>query len=139
MAKGRVLILENEGIIASNIESILEDNGYACAGACSSIAEAEAVIRGAPVDAVLLDVMMRDDATSYDLCEELAKRDIPFGFITGLPREAIKKKWRGRPHCEKPFLEEDILQIVAELMSDRAGLSAQIPAERRSEKTWLKP
>ena len=89
MAKLRILIVEGESLIALEIQKIAVDSGYAIAAVCSEAMKAEDLLKSdARIDAALVDVVVRDQ-NAYGLCKALDKREIPFGFVTGLPRHEI--------------------------------------------------
>ena len=123
MAKARILVIEDEAFIAANIESILEKNGYQCVGLCRDTATAETFLRAATLDAVLMDVIIHDQ-TSFEFCGLLAALNIPFGFVTGIPQDAIRDEWQDRPFCPKPFSDDDIVRLVEQLLHQSAGASA---------------
>jgi DNA-binding response OmpR family regulator len=119
VAKARVLIVEDEPMIASSIESVLEQNGYACAGICFDLKTCDPIVDAGQVDIALLDVLIREEGP-YELCKRLEKRGIPFGFVSGVERETIKKRWRERPFLGKPFGDEQLLALVEQLDAERS-------------------
>lgn len=120
VAKTRVLIVEDEPMIASGVASILEQNGYACAGICFELTACDPIVDAGQVDLALLDVLIRDQ-NPYELCKRLEKRGIPFGFISGVERETIKRRWRDRPFLGKPFGDEQLIALVEHLDAARAA------------------
>lgn len=84
MAGRRVLVLEDEALIALQIESILEELGAAVVGPVATVTEAVALLQDAKPDAAILDVNLageRSDAVA-DACAALG---VPFLFCTGYP------------------------------------------------------
>lgn len=78
----RILILEDEPLIAMVLEDILDELGCLVVGPASDIAEAETLARDAPVDAAILDVHV-GDRTSHSVAELLQARSIPFLVASG--------------------------------------------------------
>ena len=83
LAGKAVLIIEDEALIAFNVETCLLDAGAADVTICNSIAAAQSVLdEGIPFDAAIVDLYLRDGNTSH-LFQVLAKRVIPVVITTG--------------------------------------------------------
>lgn len=136
MTKARILIVENEGLIATSLEYLLEQNGYACTGICMDVRSAEACLNCEEVDGVLLDIWLKHDEPSYGLCKMLAKREIPFAFFTGLAREDIKERWRDRPYLGKPFETAQLLDVLEQLIGAKASSVVPIPTRDWRHEAW---
>jgi DNA-binding response OmpR family regulator len=119
--KGRILVVEDEPLIAGMIENVLNEQGFSCVGSATTLPSAEVFVRNVSVDAVLLDLRMKD-GYAYSLCEMLDELNIPFAFVTAFPQEFIVEEWRERPYCGKPFSEEDIVDTVYSLMRERQNV-----------------
>jgi two-component SAPR family response regulator len=79
----RVLIVEDEGLVALLIEDLLTDLGCEVVASCDSIRSAmEWLERGSAPDGALLDVNLGGELV-YPVAEFLAARKIPFAFATG--------------------------------------------------------
>jgi len=91
---GRVMIVEDEWLIAEMIAEDSRAAGYEVAGPVPSVARAVRILdEENAVDAALLDVNLGRDS-SFRLAEMLLERDIPFAFLTGYVRQQLP------PHLE---------------------------------------
>ena len=79
----RVLLVEDEGLVAMMLEDLLEDMGCEVVGSLATVAQAMAWIDdGGEADAALLDVNLGGE-TVFAVAEALAARAVPFAFTTG--------------------------------------------------------
>jgi CheY-like chemotaxis protein len=107
----RVLLVEDEGLVAIMMEDLLADLGCEVVGSCDSIRSALEwleMAQQAP-DGAVLDVNLGGELV-YPVAEVLAARDIPFAFATGygaLP----DARFDGVPVLAKP-VNADKLQLV---------------------------
>jgi len=98
----RILIVEDEMLVAMNIEDMLLDLGHEVAGLASRLAGAVSLAREAAVDVAMLDVNLAGEA-SFPVADVLAERGIPFLFATGYGVQGIEERYRDRPILQKPF------------------------------------
>ncbi len=97
----RILIVEDEALIALDLESALLGVGCLVFGPMAGLAEALQRIDEEPFDAALLDVNLSGELI-FPLAELLAQRGIPFVFLTGYADAIIPERFRERPVCRKP-------------------------------------
>ena len=110
--KTKILIVEDEPIIASDIEMILEDLEYEVTGIAISAEEAiEGIDRNKP-DLVLLDINIEGDIDGVMLAEDINRKyKIPFVFLTSnADKMTINRVKRTKPagFVTKPFSEKDL-------------------------------
>ena len=104
----RVLIVEDESLVAMLIETILEDMECVPVGPASTIDEGLALVRDAEgLDAALLDVNVAGQQI-FPVAEALKARGVPFVFSTGYGEGGLPDEWRGQPTVQKPFTEAAI-------------------------------
>src|SRR5260370_41328392 len=102
----RVLIVEDEAMVAILLEDILADCGCAVIGRAFSVEEAIALTRSErQIGAAILDVNLRGSPI-YPVAEVLAARGIPFAFASGYGAEGLDEKWRDRLSLPKPFTSQ---------------------------------
>lgn len=106
-----ILIVEDEPIIAMDLQSILGDQGAQTLTA-HSIAEALVAVETPSVSAAVLDHALGDGDSSA-LCRLLAERNIPFITCSGNPH--ITGACSGVKNVDKPILEDVFVAAVVEL------------------------
>ncbi len=92
----RVLVVEDELLIAMAQEASLEGHGCKVVGVAATIAQALELIDSTGPDAVLLDGNL-NGALSVPVAADLEKRGIPFLLVTGFVRTAIEDPLLARP------------------------------------------
>lgn len=107
----RILVVEDEPIVAIALQDMLEDLGYAVVGPAFRVAPALAMAADEEIDAAILDVNM-GDGDSYCVAERLRARGIPYLFATGYGREGLEPGHEEAAVLRKPYREA---QIDAEL------------------------
>ncbi|WP_214476687.1 response regulator [Mesorhizobium sp. dw_380] len=115
----RVLVVEDEWLIAEDIASRLRKAGYPVVGPVSSVAAALRLVEADNVDVALLDIQL-NGKTSLPIAETLLARRTPFAFITGFGQGDVPAPFRDCKFVPKPSGEAVILAAVAELASLRA-------------------
>ena len=87
----RILIVEDEPLVAFDNEVMLADEGYEIVATVDKFSTAVEVLDREQVDLVLCDVRLHDDQSGIRLAKEACKRGIPVLFATGhVPPEADK-------------------------------------------------
>ena len=108
MAGRHILIVEDELLLALDLQSIVEDIGGAVLGPASSIETALALLGDTKPDAALLDANLRGRRVT-PVAEALKRRGIPFAMVTGYGRLAMAEPiLQQAPRVRKPFNAEDI-------------------------------
>ena len=116
----RVLIIEDEGMVAMLLEDMLGDLGHKVVAIAGRMDQAEKFIAESSVDVVFLDVNLNGEQT-YALAGELASRGIPFIFSTGYGSAGLKKEWRGTPALQKPFQARDLERVMRQVLDGKAA------------------
>lgn len=117
----RVLLVEDESLVAMLIETILEDAGCAVVGPAGRVAEGLALLAEREVDAALLDVNVGGEEV-FAVAEALAGRGIPFAFSSGYGAAGLPPEWSDRPVVAKPFDEAGVLgALAAAVLSPRTA------------------
>lgn len=115
----RVLVVEDEPLVAMLVQDILTDAGCVVVGPAAHLSEALRLARNGDLDAAVLDVNLSGD-TTYPVAELLRDRAIPFVFSTGYGESGIRPDFAGRPTIRKPFDEKVLLARVAGLLEREA-------------------
>ncbi len=114
MSGARILVVEDEIMVAMLIEDVLGELGHRVAGLARSVREALAIIAAEPIDAALLDVNLEGEMV-FPVAAELRARGVPFAFVTGYGRTMIEQDFADWPMLQKPFRPEDLARLVAQL------------------------
>ena len=86
----RVLIIEDEPIIAMDLESIVRDLGHQVSGVASTAHDALAIFNARPPGLVLADIQLADGSSGVDAVRDiLAIRALPVIFITAFPERLL--------------------------------------------------
>lgn len=128
----RLMICEDEALLALDLQMALEAAGAEICGIASSRAEALAILEQTDPDLVLLDVELSDGAC-MDVAERLIERGVPFLIVTGFdePGKAPPPFARS-PWLLKPVNEADLVSAVAGMLEECASLSASGCADESS-------
>lgn len=112
----RVLIVEDEAMIAMLVEFILQDADCVVVGPVSSVRGALRLIERQCLDAAVVDFRLGDDNSS-EIMDELDQRGIPFLLITGQAIDDLPPKLRHINFLAKPFRPEDLVRAVEKILS----------------------
>jgi CheY-like chemotaxis protein len=108
MAVQRIMIVEDEALVAMILEDQLKELGLSIVASCATVREAMAAIDEHAPDAAILDVNLRGQ-TVYPVADRLKERGIPFVFVTGYGRESIDQRYTSIQVLEKP-IERQVLE-----------------------------
>jgi CheY-like chemotaxis protein len=115
IAGRRVLVLEDEAVLAFALEDMLIELGCEVVGPALRLAEASRLAENERLDAAVLDVNIGGDR-SYSVAEVLERRGIPFMFATGYGSCGVDLKRSGTPVLAKPYrqheLETELTRLV---------------------------
>ena len=106
----RILILEDEPLVAFDLESVVAGAAESEICVSPSIAEARRML-AEPVDFALLDVDVRD-GKSFDLAKHLEERGTPFVFVTGSKKADVPAELRHVDFISKPYHTSDIERVI---------------------------
>ena len=111
----RVLVVEDEFLIATLIEDMLESAGCVVCGPIPRVAEALDAVGEDTYDAAVLDVNLGGNRVD-PVADALARRSIPFMFVTGYNTATLPAKYSERPRLCKPFRMAELLSTLSALM-----------------------
>ncbi|EJC83236.1 Response regulator receiver domain protein [Rhizobium leguminosarum bv. trifolii WSM2297] len=107
----KVLVVEDEGLVALMIEDMLEDLGFDVVASVSRLADARTIVADAAVDLAVLDVNLAGES-SFSIAEILRKRQIPFIFSTGYGLSGLPDEFAHQPLIGKPFSKKDLQETI---------------------------
>ena len=112
----RILVVEDESLVAMLLETILEDMECIPVGPASNIDDGEAMARDTvDLDAALLDVNVAGRQV-FPVAAALKARGVPFVFSTGYGEGGLPDEWRGNPTIQKPFTEAAVRDALMKVM-----------------------
>jgi CheY-like chemotaxis protein len=108
----RVLIVEDEFLLAMELETLVEGGGCTAVGLASSVGQALALIDGEPPDVALLDVNLKGERAT-PIAAALMARGVPFVLITGYTRPQLSEpELRDAPRIDKPVNRRSLTRAV---------------------------
>ncbi len=110
--KLRVLVVDDEPLIASLLADWLTELDCEPVGPAGSVAEAIALIESNALDAAILDVSLLR-GQSYPAAEALADRRVPFAFATGSQPDSLDARFATAAVLMKPFDFDSVSRLVA--------------------------
>ncbi|WP_046116752.1 response regulator [Ensifer aridi] len=114
----RVLVVEDEFLVALQIEDDLLAAGYVVIGPFTSLSASIAASRTERFEMATLDLNLRGEFV-YPLIDELLERKIPVLLLTGYTALDLPERFRSLPRLAKPFDGTQLVEKVQSLL--RAG------------------
>lgn len=111
----RVLIVEDEFLVAQDLRRYFHSMGAVVLGPVSSVVSARQYVDQA--DAAVLDIDLNGQEV-FPVADELARRGVPFVFFSGRSDIAIPARFRGAGHLSKPF---DVRRVFQSLFPPDEG------------------
>jgi DNA-binding response OmpR family regulator len=119
----RILIVEDEWLLADSLCSLLEENGYEVVGLAPDAKAAFAFAAAEQPDLAFVDVRLRDGCTGPEIGAALARLGIAVIFVTGEPHLAPRDHAHIIGVLAKPVADR---QYLAELASHRRRLGSAV-------------
>jgi CheY-like chemotaxis protein len=112
----RVLIVEDEMLVAMDLESLLERQGCVVLGPVSSVPRALALLAHERVDAALLDLNLNGQP-ALPVAAALTAKGVPFVLVTGFGEAQPKEpELRDAPRIDKPVDYRALVSALEHLM-----------------------
>lgn len=113
----RVLVVEDEFLVALDLESELEERG-ALVTCASTVRQAAGHARSGQFDVAIVDLNLHGEE-SYPVADLLRERDVPFMFHTGQgEKSALTSRYPGVVVCNKPCDGSAVVRNLKTLLSD---------------------
>jgi len=113
----RILVVEDEFLIAMSLQDALESAGSVVVGPVPSVDKAIKTIDSeSQIDAAVLDVNL-GGALAYAVADKLIARKIPFVFTSGYEDNVLRDRYAQVKNCPKPYLFRAIEEALVEAMS----------------------
>jgi CheY-like chemotaxis protein len=113
----RVLVVEDEALVALQLEDMLHELGCAIVGPASRVGQALDLLGGQEVDAAVLDLNVAGELV-YPVADALASRGLPYIFATGYGAAGLTEPYRSHPVLQKPFLQNQLREAMLDSIQD---------------------
>jgi DNA-binding response OmpR family regulator len=111
---GKVLVVEDEGVVADLLEDMLEAIGYADVRHAATVDEALEEIEKSPPVIAILDVNLRG-APAHPVATRLRALEIPFVVATGFDPKKLPSSFNGAVVLRKPFQRQDLEAAITQV------------------------
>lgn len=112
----RVLVVEDEYLLAIDMRAALEDIGALVLGPVGHLDDAIELINAEPhIDGAVLDVNLGGDEV-FDAADLLSRRGVPFLFTTGYDASSIPLRYGEVARCEKPLDFEIVVDALRKIL-----------------------
>lgn len=126
LAGRRILVVEDEPLLAMLVEDLLDEVGGVSVGPAGSVGEALRLVAAGGIDGAILDVNLGAEL-AYPVADALAANGVPFIFVTGYGRHGLTGTHRECMTIQKPFKPLTFAREVAAALfppDDAAGAAA---------------
>ncbi|MCM0666965.1 sigma-54-dependent transcriptional regulator [Flavobacterium tyrosinilyticum] len=113
--KEKLLIVEDDFIVANDLKIMLHKAGYQVVGIAASVAQARKLIEEKSPDWILLDIILKGQLTGIDLAWELRQKNLPFLYISANTNQSTLEAVKAtHPYgfMVKPFREKDLIVML---------------------------
>ena len=116
LSGARILVVEDDFLISTELDMILADAGATVVGPCHTVAQAEGVIENNRISAAILDFRLGLE-TTLPVAAQLHRHGIPFVFFTGqINMQQIESACPGAKVISKPFQRRTIVAALADVL-----------------------
>jgi CheY-like chemotaxis protein len=121
-ARTRVLVVEDETLVAMMLEDMLQEIGCTVVGPVGSRSAALRLLDdgGDGLDLALLDVNLGGE-TAYEIADALTRRGIPFIFVSGYGAGGLDRRYAGAVVLAKPFEPAMLARMIGEVLDRSTG------------------
>ena len=118
MTRCRILVVEDEAIIAMLVEEMVLDFGSEVVGPAAKMDEALRLASQAPLDAAILDVNV-GGVVVVPVADVLQQRGIPIIFATGYGAGMLPSRFAHHPTLSKPFDYQSLAEALRTVLADQ--------------------
>ena len=114
-------MVEDEPLVAMDLETTLNDAGCIVVGPVGTLEQSLEIVEDLEADAAIVDVNLGGRPVDA-LAAALARRNVPFAFVTGYGREALPLAFQDARMISKPFSTEQLLDTLKLLFQPVANI-----------------
>jgi DNA-binding NtrC family response regulator len=115
----RILIIEDEPMIALDLKLALAEAGADVVGIASTIDEARELAEAPDITGAVVDLRLHGQSVR-GVAQRLTERAIPFLFYSGHDEAPTARSWPAVPLLTKPQAPAAILEMLAQMIAARA-------------------
>lgn len=112
----RILIVEDEPMVAIDIEQALTEFGFNIAGVAFSLETALELVANEGFDAAILDVNLKG-MSAEPVADAISARGLPFIVTTGYGRDQRPEGLRDAPYLRKPYRPAELLRALEQILT----------------------
>lgn len=116
VATRRVLIVEDEFLVAMHLEDLLTEMGHHVVACVAELDKAIQLASQAHIDFAILDINLGGER-SFGVAVILRRRKIPFVFATGYGTQGLSDEFRNEPTLQKPYEPKELKRVIAEALA----------------------
>lgn len=117
MSRGRILVAEDESLIAMQLEDVLRDLGFDVVGPVSTVKDVVSCVEAEELGGALLDVNLRGEAV-LGVLPRLKDRDLPFIITSGYDAASLfPPEFQDVPRVAKPFDEDELRRLCVKMFA----------------------
>lgn len=117
LAGRRILVVEDDYLIAMELKRWLQTAGYEVIGPVPSVDQALDLIEDEGLDAAVLDINLGDGDTPYPVADRLELLRVPYLFAMGDVQKAKTGRYTEPPLLEKPCSKAEVLRTLSDLIA----------------------
>jgi DNA-binding response OmpR family regulator len=116
----RIFIVEDEMLLAMNLEDMVNELGHEVVAVASRISQALTIAANADFNLAILDLNLAGDS-SFPVADVLRSRDILFMFATGYGAQGLTEKYLNETVLPKPYGMRELRKAIDSVMDASAG------------------
>ena len=116
MSQYRILIVEDEPLIAMMLEDYVLSLGHEVLGPCESVAQTLEAVESETFDLAILDVNLQGESV-WPAATKLAEKGIPFVLASGGHVEPPPREFADIPLIHKPYTVDRVAPVIAEALA----------------------
>lgn len=110
----RVLVVEDEHLVAMALCDDLEESGALVVGPASTVENALRCVADEPLDLAVLDIKLQSQMV-FPVADALTGKGVPFLFTTGYDAGMVPDEYLLVPKCEKPSADGAVIRMLAQI------------------------
>ena len=115
----KVLVVEDNLLLAEVTKILLEDSGCQVVGPAGWLERGLELAQDEPLDGAILDINLHGEM-SFAIAEVLCARGVPFLFVTGYEdRSIVPLAYRSAPRLDKPVADERLIEVMGATFTAR--------------------